>query len=276
MDALPPTAGRTVVVTGGAGGLSYAIAERFLDRGANVLINGRDVAKLAQAAARLGRPSRLATVTADITQPASAELTVGAAVQRFGRVDVLVNNAGIFQSKPFTDYTVEELDGFLAYLRGTFVLTQAVVRRMRSQGDGGSIIHIGTILALGGVAGLPSSAPVAAKGGITALTRNLAVELAADNIRVNAVAPGLVPTPPYGELNAEQAEALHERQPLGRYGTPNDVADAVLYLADAGWVTGVILPVDGGTAAGGDAASRRPRAAPRAHRASRVEAGVEP
>jgi NAD(P)-dependent dehydrogenase (short-subunit alcohol dehydrogenase family) len=125
---------------------------------------------------------------------------------------------------------------------------------MRKQGDGGAIVNISTILALNGVNGLPSSAPIAAKGGITALTKNLSVELAADNIRINAVAPGIVPTPLYGELNEDQHKALHKMQPLGRYGTPKDIADAVLYLANANWVTGVILPVDGGVDAGGDGA----------------------
>ena len=98
---------------------------------------------------------------------------------------------------------------------------------------------------------------MAAKGGITALTRNLSIELAADNIRINAVAPGVVPTPLYGELTEEQLNSLQDMQPLGRYGTPKDIADAVIYLANATWVTGVILPVDGGVNAGGDGASRR-------------------
>jgi len=138
-----------------------------------------------------------------------------------------------------------------------FVLTQAAVRQMRRQGDGGAIINISTILAFNGIAAFPSSAPMAAKGGITALTKNLAIELAADNIRINAVAPGVVPTPLYGELSEAQLRGLHDMQPLGHYGTPKDIADAVLYLANATWVTGVILPVDGGVAAGGDGANRR-------------------
>jgi NAD(P)-dependent dehydrogenase (short-subunit alcohol dehydrogenase family) len=126
------------------------------------------------------------------------------------------------------------------------------VKQIRKQGHGGAIINIGTILASNGVYDLPSSAPIAAKGGIMALTKNLSVELATDNIRINAVAPGVVPTPLYGELSNEQLEALNSMQPLGRYGTSKDIADAVLYLANAKWVTGVILPVDGGVDAGGD------------------------
>lgn len=247
---------RTVVVTGGATGLGYAVAEQFLAQGDNVVLNGRTGAKLADAAQRLGRPERTAVVVGDITQPETAGKLIDAATERFGRVDVLVNNAGTFGMKPFTEYTVEELDGYLGYLRGTFVVTQAAVRRMRAQGNGGAVINIGTILAMNGVAGVPSSAPIAAKGGITALTKNLSMELAADRIRINAVAPGLVPTPLYGELSDEDQAALHAMQPLGHYGVPKDVADAVVYLANAKWVTGVVLPVDGGVDAGGDGATR--------------------
>ena len=247
---------QTVVITGGATGLGYAIAEQFLQQGDNVVLNGRTESKLTDAARRLGQPQRIAIVVGDITKPDTADKIVGAAVQRFGRTDVLVNNAGTFGMKPFTDYTVEELDGYLGYLRGMFVMTQAVVRQMRKQGDGGAVINIGTILTMNGVAGVPSSAPIAAKGGITALTKNLSVELAADRIRINAVAPGIVPTPLYGQLSDEDHKALHGMQPLGHYGTPKDIADAVLYLANAQWVTGVILPVDGGVDAGGDGTSR--------------------
>ncbi len=243
---------KTAVITGGSSGLGFAVAEAFVQEGANVVLNGRDEAKLVMAADRLGGPDRVAIVPADVTRPETADKIVSAAVERFGRVDVLVNNAGTFHSKPFTEYTLEELDGFLGYLRGAYVLSQAAVRQMRKQGDGGAIINISTILTLNGLSGIPSSAPIAAKGGITALTKNLSVELAADNIRINAVAPGVVPTPLYGQLSDEQLDALNHVQPLGRYGTPKDIADAVLYLAGATWVTGVILPVDGGVDAGGD------------------------
>lgn len=248
---------QTVIITGGATGIGFAVAEQFLERDANVVLNGRTESKLRAAAERLRTPDRVAIVAGDISQPETAGRIVDEAVAKFGGVDVLINNAGIFAMKPFTDYTVDELDGYLGYVRGTFVLTQAAVRRMREQGAGGVIVNIGTILAHNGVAGIPSSAPIAAKGGITALTKNLSSELAADNIRINAVAPGVVPTALYGELSPEDLAALHGMQPLGRYGTPKDVADAVVFLAEAQWVTGVILPVDGGVDAGGDGTTRR-------------------
>ena len=132
-------------------------------------------------------------------------------------------------------------------------MIQAAVSQMRQQGDGGSIVNIGTILTENSIATVPSSAPIAAKGGVVALTKNLSTELAGDNIRINAVSPAVVPTPLYGDLTDEQLQSLHEMQPLGRYGTPTDIADAVLYVANALWLTGVNLPVDGGVAAGGDA-----------------------
>jgi len=246
------TTEQTVVITGGATGLGYAIAELFLGQRANVVLNGRTESKLAQAAQQLGQPDRVAIVAGDVTDPQTPDRIVECALERFGRLDVLINNAGVFRSKPFTDYAAAELDEYLGYLRGAFLLSQAAVRQMRKQGSGGAIISITTVLAINGVAGTPSSAPIAAKGGLNALTQNLAIELAPDNIRVNAVAPGVVHTPLLGELNESQLKALNGMQPLGRYGTPRDIADAVLYLANANWVTGVVLPVDGGVTAGGD------------------------
>lgn len=245
---------KTAVVTGSSSGIGLAVAEAFVREGFNVVLNGRNKDKLDNAAAQIGSPDQLSIITGDVTNPEAADQIVNKAVERFGQIDILVNNAGTFSSKPFTEYTIEELDTFLGYLRGTFVLTQSAVRQMQKQGNGGSIVNIGTVLASNGVHGLPSSAPIASKGGVMALTKNLSVELAADNIRINAVAPGVVPTPLYGELSDEQLNALNDMQPLGRYGKTKDIADAVLYLAKATWITGVILPVDGGVDAGGDGA----------------------
>ncbi len=246
---------QTVIVTGGATGIGYAIAEGFLNTGANVTLNGRTLSKLEVAAQKLNQPHRIQIVAGDITDPTFATTLVTETVAKFGRVDVLVNNAGIFAVKNFTDYTIDELDQFLGYVRGTFALTQETVKQMRGQGDGGAIVNISTILAFNGVKALPSSAPIMAKAAITAMAKNLSVELAADKIRINAVAPGIVATPLLGEVNQETLEHLNQQQPLGRVGTPKDIADAVLYLANANWVTGVIFPVDGGVDAGGDGTS---------------------
>jgi NAD(P)-dependent dehydrogenase (short-subunit alcohol dehydrogenase family) len=210
------TSDRTIIITGAGSGIGLAVAKAFLRDGGNVVLNGRTEQKLIRAATDLGEPSRSTVFAGDITQPETAGHLVEHAVEQFGRVDVLVNNAGIFHTRPFTDYTLEELDDYLGYLRGTFVLSQAAVRQMRGQGDGGAIVNIGTILTANGVHGLPSSAPIASKGGITALTKNLSAELATERIRINAVAPGVVPTPLYGDLDDEQLESLHGMQPLGR------------------------------------------------------------
>lgn len=246
---------QTVIVTGGATGLGYAIAEGFLHTGANVILNGRTHSKLENASRQLNQPDRIKIVAGDITDPTFAPTLVAETVAKFGRVDVLINNAGIFAIKNFTDYSIDELDNFLGYVRGTFALTQETVKQMRIEGDGGAIVNTSTILAFNGVKALPSSAPIMAKAAITAMVKNLSVELAADNIRINAVAPGTILTPLLGEVNQETLNYLNQQQPLGRVGTPKDIADAVLYLANASWVTGVILPVDGGVAAGGDGTS---------------------
>ena len=248
---------KTAIITGAGSGIGLAVAEAFVREGFNVVLNGRAEDKLVRAASQINQPDQVTIVAADITLPETAEQIVNKAVKLFGQVDILVNNAGIFHSKPFTAYTVEELDTFLGYLRGTFVLTQAVVRQMQKQGHGGSIVNIGTILASSGVYELPSSAPVTAKGGIMALTKNLAAELAPDNIRINTVAPGIVLTPILGKLSDEQLDTFSGMQPLGRCGAPNDIADAVLYLANSTWTTGAIVPVDGGVNASGDGTYHR-------------------
>ena len=248
---------RTAVITGASSGIGLAVAEKFVREGVNVVLNGRTEDKLVRSALKINQPDRITAVVADITQPEAADKIISGAVKCFGQIDILVNNAGTFQSKPFTAYSIEELDIFLGYLRGTFVLTQAIVRQMQKQGYGGSIVNIGTTLASSGVYELPSSAPITAKGGIMALTKNLSVELAPDNIRINAVAPGIVLTPILGKLSDEQFMTYNSMQPLGHCGKPEDIADAVLYLANSTWTTGAIISVDGGVNASGDGTYHR-------------------
>ena len=242
---------KTVVITGASSGIGFGVAEAYLAQGSNVVLNGRDEAKLVEAAEKLGHPERLAVVPGDVGLAETQRKVVNEAIKRFDRIDVLVNNAGHFFPKPFTDYTEEELDGFLAtHLKGTYLTSQAAVPHMRAQG-GGAIVNITTVLALRGMKAIPSSAPIAAKGGMNAITRSLAIELAPDGIRINAVAPGIIKTPIHGRTD-EQFEELNGMQPLGRVGEVKDIVDAVLYLADATFVTGVVLPVDGGIHAGGE------------------------
>ena len=241
---------KTVLITGASSGIGLGVAQAYLERGANVVLNGRDQEKLARAAEKLGHPDQVATVAGDIGKRETGARMVEVAIERFGRVDVLVNNGGHFFAKPFTDYTEEELDSFLdVHLKGTYLTSQAAVRTMRENG-GGAIVNITTVLAQRGVSAVPSSAPIAAKSGTNGITTSLAIELAPDNIRVNAVAPGIIKTPIHGRAEDEFDE-LRGMQPLGRVGEVKDIVDAVLYLAEADFVTGVILPVDGGIHAGG-------------------------
>ncbi|MFF3327019.1 SDR family NAD(P)-dependent oxidoreductase [Streptomyces sp. NPDC002889] len=238
----------TAIVTGSSSGIGLDIARAFLDQGANVVLNGRDGDRLAKAAAGLGHPHRIAQVPGSIGAAETGEALVRAAVERFGGVDVLVNNAGTFASKPFTDVTEEELDGYLnGNLKGTYLTTQAVVRRLREQGRGGSIVNIGTVLVDHALAGFPASAPVMSKGGVHTLTTSLAAELAAEDIRVNLVAPGIIRTPLHTGADVDSFGGIAL---LNRVGEVSEIAEAVLYLAGAAFITGHALRVDGGHVTG--------------------------
>ncbi len=237
----------TALITGSSSGMGLDIARAFLDKGANVVLNGRDAAKLTAAAETLGHPERTAVVPGSVADRATGEAIVRVALERFGSVDVLVNNAGTFGAKPFVDVTEEELDGYLSgNLKGTYLTTQAAVRQMQKEG-GGAIVNIGTVLIDHAMAGLPASAALVSKGGIHALTISLAAELAADNIRVNAVAPGVIRTPIYGDADVDSFGAVAL---LKRVGEVNETTDAVMYLATANFTTGHILRVDGGYVTG--------------------------
>jgi NAD(P)-dependent dehydrogenase (short-subunit alcohol dehydrogenase family) len=219
------------------------IARGFLERGSNVVMNARNSEKLAAAARALGDENRIAIVPGDIGNKETGEKMVKSAVERFGSADVLVNNAGIFGMKPFLESTEEDLDKYIHInLKGTYFVTQAVVRQMKKQG-GGSIVNIGTVLITHSMAGVPASAALITKGGVHALTTSLASELAADNIRVNAVAPGIVRTPIYGDADVD---AFGGVALMNRVGEVQEITEAVIHLATASFTTGVILPVDGG------------------------------
>jgi NAD(P)-dependent dehydrogenase (short-subunit alcohol dehydrogenase family) len=249
---------KIVLITGGGSGIGRAAARRFLQEGANVVLSGTRAAVLEDAQAALDPTGeRTLIVPGQITTREQAQALVAAAVERFGAVDVLVNSTGIFRPVPFIEQTEEHFEEALgSILRPTYWVSQAVVPALRERG-GGAIVNVGSMWALDAIATTPTSAYSAAQAGRHALTKNLALELAADNIRVNTVALAFVETPAYERfMTREQAQAVLESvdpfHPLGRRGQPGDVVEAVLFLAGDGarWITGTTLPVDGGVLAG--------------------------
>ncbi len=249
---------KVVLITGGGGGIGRAVARRVLDQGASVVLSGTRLAKLEAAQAELDPDgSRTLLVAGSVTGRKQAHELVAGAVERFGGVDVLVNSTGIFRPAAFEEQTEEHLEEALgSILRPTYWVSQAVVASMRERG-GGAIVNVGSMWALDAIATTPTSAYSAAQAGRHVLTKNLAIELAADGIRVNTVALAFVETPAYERfLSPEEAQAVLDSvdgfHPLGRRGQPDDVAEAVVFLAGDGarWITGTTLPIDGGVLAG--------------------------
>jgi NAD(P)-dependent dehydrogenase (short-subunit alcohol dehydrogenase family) len=234
---------KTVVVTGASQGIGAAVVQAFLDRGYNVVATSRSITSAGFASS----PS-LALVDGDIGQAATAEKVAKTAITQFGSIDHVVNNAGIFSVKPFTDYTIEEFHHFVSTnLDGFIFITQAAVRQMLSQGTGGSVTTITAALADNPIAGVPASIPMITKGGLDAITISLASEYAKSNIRFNAVAPGVVDTPLHKNNPKNLLESLN---PMGSITDSKEIADAVVYLTEARHVTGEVLHVDGGAHVG--------------------------
>ena len=247
---------KVVIITGGGTGIGKATAEALVNNGAKVVINGRREDVLRAAALEIDPTGyKIAIVAGDISNVSTSTQLVQTAVERFGGVDILINNAGVFRPMPFLEHSETDFEYFInIILRGTFLASQAVIPELRKRG-GGAIVNTGSLWALQAVGATPSSAYSAAMAGRHALTRNLALEFASDNIRVNAVAPAVVETPVYNTfLSPEQVKevlpSFNNFHPMGRIGQPSDVVEAILFLARAAWITGVILPVDGGVMAG--------------------------
>lgn len=245
---------KVVIITGGGTGMGADAARGFNEAGAKVVLNGRREDVLAKTALRVDPSGKnVLYVAGDIGNPETVQRVVQTAVERFGGVDVLFNNAGVFKPTSFLNVTHKELDDYFNLMRGYFALSQSVVPEMRKRGSG-AIISIGSIWALQGIGATPSTAPSMAKGGIHSFTRALAIELASEKIRVNAIAPAVVETPLFDPLlSTEQLASFNGFHPIGRNGVPADITSAVLFLADesrSGWITGVVLPVDGGVTAG--------------------------
>ena len=240
----------TALITGASTGIGQAVARAFLDRGYNLVINSRDPGRLDASYESLGRPDNAVLVAGDVSDKAVGQRMVDAALEKFGRVDVLVNNAGVFSPKPFLDVEEADLDRYYAInLKGTYFTSQAAIPAMQAQG-GGAIINIGTVLVDHALGGFPASAAVASKGAVHALTLQLAAEFGKDNIRVNTVAPGIVRTPIHARNGIENVDDLAGLSLLGRVGEGEEAADAILHLATAKFTTGVVYPLDGGHTAG--------------------------
>jgi NAD(P)-dependent dehydrogenase (short-subunit alcohol dehydrogenase family) len=238
---------KTVVITGASSGIGFALAQAYLRRGDNVVGNGRTLARLQGAADKLGNPDNFLPVAGDVASPAIAAAIFARAIERFGKVDVLINNAGIFIAKPVADYSEEDVENIVSTnLKGFFYITQQAARHMSANRQG-HIVNITASIAMQPTLSVPALLPVLIKGGLNQATRALALELAAHNVRVNAVAPGIIDTP----MHTPQAhDFLRTLQPSGRIGESRDVVDAVLYLTDSRHTSGAVLPVDGGATAG--------------------------
>ncbi|WP_217703351.1 SDR family NAD(P)-dependent oxidoreductase [Flavobacterium agri] len=241
---------KTAIVTGASTGIGKSIAQLFLDKGYNVVINSASLGNLEVTYYELGHHDRLEMVPGDIGNPYTGKKLVERAMQRFGSVDVLVNNAGVFEPKPFLSVEEKDLDKFLNInLKGTFFTSQTAIRQMLEQ-DGGSIINIGTVLVDHAIDGFPATAPISSKGGIHALTKQLAAEFGRDNIRVNAIAPGIIRTPLQAKTGVDNADVLAGLHLLNRVGETEDVAQLAYYLAESNFLTGEIINIDGGHVAG--------------------------
>jgi NAD(P)-dependent dehydrogenase (short-subunit alcohol dehydrogenase family) len=231
---------KVAIVTGASQGIGAGLVAAFRQHGYAVVANSRSIADL--------RDPELLAIAGDITDPGTANHIVTAAVERFGRVDTLINNAGVFIAKPFTAYTAQDYAlATSVNMSGFFLLTQRVIAQMLDQGDGGHVVNVTTTLVEHADVNVPSALASLTKGGLAAVTKSLAIEYARNRIRVNAVSPGVVDTPMHADDNHVALAAMH---PQGRLGTVADIVRGVLYLEAAPFVTGEFLHIDGGQSAG--------------------------
>lgn len=238
-----PTAQKTAIITGASQGIGAGLVKAFLDRGYNVVANSRNITKSNPFPAS----ANLALVDGDIGEPKTAAKIAETATTRFERIDVLVNNAGIFIPKPFTEYTTEDFNALVSItLAGFLYISQLAVKQMLKQRSG-SIVNISTTLVEQPIAAVTAAVQAMVKGGLHAASRALALEYAKDGIRVNTVAAGIVNTPMH---ESDDQNFLKSLSPAGRIGEISEVVDAVLFLTDATFTSGEVVHVDGGAHAG--------------------------
>ena len=239
-----PNKSKTAIITGASQGIGAGLVRAFLERGYSVVANSRHITT----SGTFESSDKLALVDGDIGESATAQRIADVATGKFKSINALVNNAGIFFTKPFTSYSVEDFRVLAqTNLEGFICISQLVIKQMLAQKSGGSILSITTTLAGHPIAGVNASVPMITKGGLEAITRSLAMEYAKDGIRVNAVAPGVVDTPMHKN---DPKEFLATLSPLGGLADVQDIVDAVLYLTEARQVTGEVLRVDGGAHVG--------------------------
>jgi len=232
---------QTAIVTGASQGIGAALVDALLNVGYNIVATSRNVSRVLTAS------PNLALVAGDIGKQQTANEVVAAAIEKFGSIDLLVTNAGIFSTKPFTEFTTDDFNALVSTnLLGVVYITQRVVTQMLTQGSG-AVVSITAALADQPIAGVNAAVPMITKGGLNAVIKSLAIEYAKKGIRFNAVAPGIVDTPMHKD---SPKDTLRMLQPMGQIASVADVVGAVLYLAHAGQVTGEVLHVDGGSHAG--------------------------
>ena len=232
---------KTVIVTGASQGIGAGVVSAFLEKGYKVVASSRSITRKGT----FTPSDKLELVDGDIGDAATAAKIATTAIDRFGSIDVLVNNAGIFFTKAFTDYTAADFKSLVSTnLEGFLYITQLSIKQMLAQKIGGSIVTITASLARNPIRGVTAAVPMITKGGLETITQHLAMEYAKDGIRVNAVAPGVVDTPLHRDTPKEVMKSL---SPMGRPSTVKDITDAIMYLTDATTVTGDILYVDGGS-----------------------------
>jgi NAD(P)-dependent dehydrogenase (short-subunit alcohol dehydrogenase family) len=235
---------KTAIVTGGSQGIGAGLVKAFLERGYNVVANSRNITK----SGAFEASDKLALVDGSVAEAATAANIAAVAESKFGSIDALVNNAGLYFTKPFTDYTVDNLRSLVSVnLEGFLLMSQMVIKQMLAQNTGGSIVNLSAAQVNHPIAGKNSSVAMMTKGGLEAVTRSLAMEYAKQGIRFNAVAPGVVDTPMH---EGQSKDFLKVWQPMGQISQVKDIVDAIVYLTEAGQVTGEVLHVDGGAHVG--------------------------
>lgn len=231
---------KVAIITGASQGMGAALVDAYRELGFAVVANSRSIAA--------GADAEVAAVAGDVADPATADRIVATALDRFGRVDTLINNAGVFVPKPFTEYTPADYELVTGVnLTGFFHITQRVIAQLLRQGGGGHVVNMTTSLLEQANSGVPAGLTALTKGGLAAVTKSLAIEYARNGIRVNAISPGNIATPMHADDDTTALAAMH---PLGRMGTIADIIEGIRYLEGASFVTGETLHIDGGQSAG--------------------------